>query len=248
MTFSRKEILDIMNNKQYPLSSKYEPDWILDNAMGSHCLWLQESLTQNMNLKQGMRVLDLGCGKAISSIFLAREYGVKVWATDLWISSTDNWGRICEKGMEDIVYPIHADANDLPFADGYFDALTSINSLFFYVTDGTFLREKILKLVKPGGEIAVIVPGFLREYTDGIPENLKPYWSEQLDKWHTPDWWIDCFNASEMADILIADTLPENEGNILYKKSAMIFNAHEEPFNVIAGDNISFIRIVARRK
>jgi len=37
-----------------------------------------------------MRVLDLGCGKALSSIFLAKEYGTQVWATDLWISATDN--------------------------------------------------------------------------------------------------------------------------------------------------------------
>lgn len=99
----------------------------------------------------------------------------------------------------------------------------SVNSLLFYVTDGEFLREKILRHVKPGGEIGVIVPGFYREYTDGIPEDLKPHWSDQLDKWHT----LDC---------------------MIYKKSAMIVNAYEEPFNVIAGDNITFIRIIAKRK
>lgn len=248
MTYSRNEILDIMKNERYPLSSKYDPDWILQNAMGSHNLWLQESLAQEMNLKPGMRALDLGCGKAISSIFLAKEFGLKVCATDLWIDSAENWGRISESGMEDIIFPIHADAHELPFADGYFDVLMSVNSLFFYVTDGEFLREKILRYVKPGGEIGIIVPGFYQEYTDGIPEDLKPHWSDQLDKWHTLDWWVNCFTASETVDILIADTLPDNEGNMIYRKSAMIFNAHEEPFNVIAGDNITFIRIIARRK
>ena len=29
-----------------------------------------------------MRVLDLGCGRAMSSIFLRREFGVQVWATE----------------------------------------------------------------------------------------------------------------------------------------------------------------------
>ncbi|NLO39588.1 MAG: methyltransferase domain-containing protein [Ruminiclostridium sp.] len=248
MTYSRNEILDIMKNERYPLSSKYDPDWILQNAMGSHSLWLQESLTQEMNLKPGMRALDLGCGKAISSIFLAKEFGLKVCATDLWINSAENWERISESGMEDMIFPIHADAHELPFADGYFDVLMSVNSLFFYVADGEFLREKILRYVKPGGEIGIIVPGFYQEYTDGIPEDLKPHWSDQLDKWYTLDWWVNCFTASETVDILIADTLPDNEGNMIYKKSAMIFNAHEEPFNVIAGDNITFIRIIAKRK
>lgn len=248
MTFSRNEILDIMKNERYPRSSKYDADWILENAMGSHSLWLQESLTQAMNLKSGMSVLDLGCGKAIGSIFLAKEFGVKVCATDLWINPTDNWKRIRESKMDDRVFPICADAQELPFADSYFDVLMSINSLFFYVTDGDFLREKIIRNVKPGGEIGIIVPGFYREYSDGVPEELKPYWSDQLDKWHTLDWWVDCFTASGIVDILIADMLPDNEGNMIYKKSAMMVNAHEEPFNIIAGDNITFIRIIAKRK
>jgi cyclopropane fatty-acyl-phospholipid synthase-like methyltransferase len=36
-----------------------------------------------MNLQPGMRVLDLGCGRALSSIFLHREFGLQVWAADL---------------------------------------------------------------------------------------------------------------------------------------------------------------------
>jgi SAM-dependent methyltransferase len=248
MVFSRDEILNIMKNERYPLSSKYDPDWILQNAIGSHCLWLQESLTQEMKLESNMRILDLGCGNAISSIFLAKEFGVKVWATDLWNSATDNWKRICEMGMNNLICPIHADAHDLPFADDYFDVLMSVNSIFFYVTDGKFLKEKILRFVKPGGEIGIIVPGFYKEYTDGIPGTLKPYWLDELNKWHTLDWWVNCFNDTGIVDILVADTLPDNEGNIIYKKSAMIMNSHEEPFNTIAGDNITFIRIIAKRR
>jgi cyclopropane fatty-acyl-phospholipid synthase-like methyltransferase len=52
----------------------------------------------------------MGCRKAMSSIFLARESGVRVWATDLWISATDNWKRIREAGVEDRVFLIHAEA------------------------------------------------------------------------------------------------------------------------------------------
>lgn len=141
MNYSRNEILTFMNDENYPLSSKYNPDWILNNAMGSHCLWLQEALCQCMHLKEGMRVLDMGCGKAISSIFLAKEFGVRVWANDLWIGASDNWQRICEMGEQDNICPIHAEANDLPYAENYFDALVSINSIFFYVTDSDYLRE-----------------------------------------------------------------------------------------------------------
>jgi len=41
-----------MNNPLYPLSSKYDPTWIIDNHMGSHCLWLTEALAKSMNRKR----------------------------------------------------------------------------------------------------------------------------------------------------------------------------------------------------
>mgnify|MGYP001010190218 FL=1 len=222
MLYSKQEILDMMRDPRFPLSQKYDPDWILANAMGSHCLWLQEILAQDMQLKPGMRILDMGCGKGIGSIFLAREFGVQVWAADLWIDPTDNRQRICEMDAAEQVYPIRADANALPFADDFFDAMVSINSLFFYVTGGAFLREKILRCIKPGGEIGVVVPGFIHAYTDGIPEELKPHWHDDLNHWHTLDWWVNCFESSGEAEIATADTLPGDEGNRIFMKSMRI--------------------------
>lgn len=249
MKYSRNEILTLMNDEIYPLSSKYDPDWILNNAMGSHCLWLQEALCQSMHLKEGMRVLDMGCGKAISSIFLAKEFGVRVWANDLWIGASDNWQRICEMGAQDNICPIHADANDLPYAEYYFDALVSINSIFFYAKDSDYLREHLLKLIKPDGEIGIIVPGFVHEYADGLPDAYKPYAdSFGLNNWHTPDWWKKLFEQTGIVDVILADNLSDNKGKELYQKTMKIFNAHEEPFNMVAWDDMTFIRIIAKRK
>jgi Methylase involved in ubiquinone/menaquinone biosynthesis len=251
MQLSREEILEIMNNNCYPLSSKYNPDWILQNAIGSHCLWLQESLTQVMGLTPDMRVLDMGCGKAISSIFLAKEFEVRVWATDLRNSATDNWKRILEMGVGDKVCPIRADANDLPFADDYFDAMLSVNSLFLYATGEEFLKKHLLRNVKPGGEIGIIVPSFLHEYTDNFPESYKPYidadgW--RLRNWHTAAWWKNHLEKTGMVDIVIADNLFDDDGVDVFHKSARMVNAHEEPFNIIAWDDITFTRIIAKRR
>lgn len=249
MEYSREQILEIMNHSRYPLSNKYNSDWILQNAMGSHCLWLQESLTQVMNLKPDMRVLDMGCGKAISSIFLAKEFDVRVCAADLRISPTDNWKRICEMGLEDKVFPIRADANDLPFADHYFDVMVSINSLFLYATGETFLKEHLLRNIKPGGEIGIIVPSFLREYSDNYPESYKPYIDDfGIRGWHTEGWWKNHLEKTGLVDVILADHLAENEGKELYHKSAYMWNAHEEPFNVVAWEDITFARIIAKRK
>ena len=53
-----------------------------------------------MPLEPGTRILDMGCGAALSSIFLAKEFGVEVWAADLWVKPTENWQRITEAGWQ----------------------------------------------------------------------------------------------------------------------------------------------------
>ncbi|MFP4160320.1 MAG: SAM-dependent methyltransferase, partial [Desulfobacterales bacterium] len=65
------DIKELLVKPEFPLSAKYDPDWILDNQMGPNALWLAEWLLQDLPLAPGMRVLDLGCGKAMSSIFMA---------------------------------------------------------------------------------------------------------------------------------------------------------------------------------
>lgn len=70
----------LLRNDRFPLASKYDPQWVIENQMGPNALWLMEWLCRDMHLRPGMRVLDMGCGKAISSIFLAKEFGVQVWA------------------------------------------------------------------------------------------------------------------------------------------------------------------------
>src|SRR5262245_33630673 len=104
----------------FPRASAYDPQWLMDNVMGPHVLWLAEWLSQRLALKPGMRVLDLGCGRATSSIFLAKEFGLTVWAADLWISPKENGERIERAGMSAHVFPIFAEAHDLPFAEGSF--------------------------------------------------------------------------------------------------------------------------------
>src|SRR5262245_22179917 len=104
-----------LTSDRFPRASKYNPDWILGAAGGgANVLWLAEWLASAMDLKPGMRVLDLGCGRASSSIFLRREFGVEVWATDLWISASENIQRVRDAGVDDAVFPIHADARALP--------------------------------------------------------------------------------------------------------------------------------------
>src|SRR5436309_15468399 len=98
-------------SERFPRSSKYHPEWVIASVSGgANPLWLTEWLAAALDLRPGMRVLDLGCGRASSSTFLQREFGVQVWAVDLWISATENIQRIHDDVAGDGVCTPHAGA------------------------------------------------------------------------------------------------------------------------------------------
>src|SRR5437764_1299916 len=87
---------------KFPRSSAYHPEWVLASVSGgANALRLAEWLTGALDLRPGQRVLDLGCGRGATSIFLRREFGVQVWATDLWVSASENLLRVRDAGVED---------------------------------------------------------------------------------------------------------------------------------------------------
>src|ERR1044072_369700 len=142
-------------SERFPRSSKYHPDWVISSASGgANALWITEWLAEALDLRPGMRVLDLGCGRAMSSVFLRREFGLQVWATDLWFSASENLQRIRDAGVGDGVFPIHADARSLPFAAEFFDVIVSIDSFPYYGTDDLYLGY-LARFVKPGGQVGI---------------------------------------------------------------------------------------------
>ncbi|MEU1007277.1 hypothetical protein [Streptomyces sp. NPDC005890] len=88
-----------LGHPRYPRSNGYDARWTIENQMGPHALWLLEWLAPALGLDRlppGARVLDLGCGRAMTSVFLAREYGLQVVAADLWVKPDDDAVRIAE--------------------------------------------------------------------------------------------------------------------------------------------------------
>lgn len=240
--------IEKMNNPLYPLSSKYDPHWIINNQMGSNCLWLTEALTRSMVLKPGMRVLDLGCGKALSSIFLAKEFNVEVWAFDLWINPNDNWQRIKEANVQDLVFPIQGNALEMPFANEFFDAIISINSIWSYGINENFMDSQLARVVKPGGQIGVVIPGFFNELTEA-PEYLKPYWHSDFDSYHSPVWWRNIWEKAKSININVIDAFDDKEGVKIWRDFILILDPDESNcIDVDNGRNITFLRLLATKK
>lgn len=183
---------DDFRNPRYPRSNEYDPSWVAENQMGPNALWLLESLTEIMAIEPGMRILDLGCGRAMTSIFLAKEFGAQVSATDLWIGAEENQRRIDDAGVADLVTPVHAEAHALPFDKGSFDAVISIDAYQYFGTDDLYIGT-VTDLLRPEGRLGCVMPALRPELsaeaTPAIPVTLAPFWVWDFCSFHGPEWW-----------------------------------------------------------
>ena len=236
-------------SERFPRSSAYHPDWVIANSMsGCNTLWLTEWLTSAMPLKSGMRVLDLACGRAISSIFLAREFNVQVWAADLWISASENVERIRDANMVDHVFPLHVDARALPFAAGFFDAIICIDGFSYFGTDDLYLNY-LANFVKPEGRIGIAGAGLVREFK-GVPVHLRQMWTQDFWCLHSAQWWRQHWERTGIVDIELADGMPDGWRRWLeWQQAAHPENTPEiETVKADQGEYLGCVRLVGRRR
>lgn len=199
-------------HRLFPKTAKYNRQWILENSLGENVLYNTEALTKGLEIKPGMNVLDLGCGRAASSIFLAKEYGCTVWAVDNTVSAEENQERVRSSFVESLVFPIKSDARELPFKHNFFDLVIAVDSYMYYGTDESYLPY-ILQYVKPEGRIAIIDACFRREVADGkntpgyVRRSLKTFWR----KMHSVSWWKELWESSGKVCILDAQVLRESD-------------------------------------
>jgi SAM-dependent methyltransferase len=232
---------------------------MLDNQMGPNALWLAEWLCEQVRLEPGMRVLDLGCGRAMTSIFLAREFGARVWAADLWIDQDHNWRRVVEAGVADRVCPVRAEAHALPFAQGFFDAVISLDAFHYFGTDELYLAY-LSGFVRQGGTVGIVVPGLMQPFENGVPAHLtnpqsngKRFWEDECWSLKTADWWRHLWDRCGRVDDVRADILPDGWKYWRdFERALEMAGKNQFPSDVEAlerdqGRYLGFVRAVATR-
>ena len=159
--------MNIMNRAEH-----YKQYFTKDYLMGPNSFrLLDELIRRNPYEARYDRTLDLGCGMALTSVFLAKETPAKsVYAFDLWVSATDNLKRIRDLSLEDRIVPIHGDALEMPFAQDWFDTIVSVDSYHYFGAKKGVFAERILPFVRKGGQVMIAVPGLKEEPQDEMKE------------------------------------------------------------------------------
>ena len=239
---------DTMN---YPKSQKYQ-GLIKEKSTGPNPVKLTEELMSLVSIPEGSLVMDLGSGTGITSVFLAKEYGLRVIAADLWSDPTENMQFFTSVGLTSSeIMPIHADAENLPFAHGFFDAVVSTDSYNYFGRDPNYLGEKLLPFVKRGGCIIICVPGMKRDCHENLPQELLASWTpEQMDYIHDVKYWRNIIEQTKGIDII---SIHEMESNTEVWEDWLACDneysvSDRKAFDAGGGKYLNFISIIVQKK
>ena len=172
--------------------------------MGPNSLRILEELLvkHNLAISSDALVLDLGCGKGLTSLAIAKETGAKVFANDLWISAEDNSKRFANWGASEQIIPVHEDANDLHFDKGLFQALVSIDAYHYFATKKGFFEEKILPFLGNEAVVLIGVPGIKDEFTGRSEELLTDWLGNEAYMFQSPSAWREIISNNDRIRVL----------------------------------------------
>lgn len=229
----------------YPELDGYSRDDIYHDFLGGGGMYLMAHMLRLLDLQSGQKVLDLGCGKGETSVYMAKHCGVQVRALNLWTSAEFLTRKFADRGVSGQTSAIQMDATQpLPFAENEFVAIFCMNSFNFYGAEPDFLPH-LLKHLKPGGKLCIGSEVLSCEFT---PEQLAnpPYiyafnlpapnehvnvFEGDFIKQHSPNWWQDHFRDSGLVDVETCHELEDAE-TIYQELVRYEHENHIDPFDV----------------
>jgi len=100
-------------------------------------------------------VLDVGCGVGGTACYLAKNYGCRVVGVDILPKMVErSQERAVKMRLTGLVEFKVADAQDLPFEDGHFDAVIT-ESVTSFPADKQLAVNEYARVIKPGGFVGL---------------------------------------------------------------------------------------------
>lgn len=148
-------------------------------------------------------VLDVGCGAGATPSYLAKEVGCRVVAVDLregMIARAEERAR--RDGVEEQIEFQVADARDLPFDDGLFDAVLCESVATFIEEKEQVVRE-LARVVKPGGYVGLNEEIWIEAPPASLVKGVKSMFSVEPEVPTEGDWRVMLGEAG-LKDIVVS--------------------------------------------
>jgi trans-aconitate methyltransferase len=75
---------------------------------------------------------------------------------------------------------------------------------YHYFGDTKEMLPSLIPFVKKGGYIAVAIPGLKKEFGKNVPDEMRPFWNEEMERTlHSLPWWKNLWSkvdGIEMVD------------------------------------------------
>ena len=114
-----------------------------------------KALIELCHISRGKYVLDVGCGVGATPCFIAKKFGCRVVGVDILPAMIErSKERARREGLIDQVEFRVADAQDLPFDDGLFDAVIT-ESVTAFPKDKQKAVDEYVRVTKRGGYIGL---------------------------------------------------------------------------------------------
>ena len=179
--------------------NSYKEHMTSETLMGPNSARILEELLKRhpLQLSNESNVLDLGCGKGLTSLILARETGAKVYANDLWINAEDNKKRFDDWGIGEQITPVCEDANNLSFAKRQFDVLVSVDSYHYFATATGYFENKILPFLNDNATVLIGIPGIKDEFAGRSEELLVEWLGNEAYMFKSPTEWKEIIGNND---------------------------------------------------
>ena len=125
-------------------------------ALGRRLMTAWQEPTEWLNIPPGGITLDVGSGPGNVTAALARAAGLDGVALGVDISEPMLARAVAAEAGRQVGF-LRADAQQLPFRDGVFDAVMSI-AVLQLVPDAEQALAEMVRVLRPGGRIAIMVP------------------------------------------------------------------------------------------
>lgn len=154
-------------------AAAYQSDWarlLLGDAFHPGGLALTRRMAEALDLRPGMRVLDVASGAGTSAVFLARTFGCQVLGVDYGAESV-RAAREATKaaGVAHLARFEQGDAERLPVPDGSFDAVIC-ECAFCTFPDKSTAAVELARVLRPGGRVGL---SDLTRQVEVIPTELR---------------------------------------------------------------------------